>query len=254
VRSAVRPGVARACATLVVAAAILTVPVTPAWAHVPFLEPTGVVSSARGPAGDPFPDAITVGSPEVSRAIYGYLGPAETADVYRFVVKSKVKVPVGILVPVGPGAETFRPELTIYGGDKPVGMFDRSGSQRATFYEPFSQMTLYRGPEQDVTFSPGPGYFLIVTPGNGATKTGRYVVSMGIVEAFGLQDAISAPVEIARIKAGDYGGAPAGWSWTVGWMVGTVLAIGAAVSFLVWGLRRRAGLRSEGDSGEPTSS
>jgi hypothetical protein len=146
---------------------------------------------------------------------------------------------VGILVPQGPGSETFRPELTIYGNDKPVALFDRSGAARDTFYEPFSQMTLYRGPSADVTFVPGNSYYLIVTPGKGATRTGRYVVSMGTVEAFGAQDVANAPMDIARIKAGDYGGAPADWSWTIPWGLGAGLFLAAAVVLAVWAVRRK---------------
>jgi hypothetical protein len=215
----------------------------PALAHVPFLEPAGMVSSSRGPAGDPFPDAIAIGSPEVSRAVYGYLGPKDTADVYRFSVKSDVTAPVAILVPKGPGAETFRPELTIYGTDKPIGLFDRGASARGTFYEPFSQMTLYRGPSAEVTFTPGGVYYLIVTPGKGATRSGRYVVSVGTVEAFGPADLAAAPMEIARIKAGDFGGAAADWTWTVPWAVGAVLVLVAAVALTVLAVRRRRRVR-----------
>jgi hypothetical protein len=231
--------VARLALAIGLAATVALVSAGPALAHVPFLEPAGVVSSTRGPAGDPFPEAVTVGSPEVSRAIYGYLAPSDTADVYRFAVKSTVTVPVGILVPQGPGAETFRPELTIYGNDKPVALFDRSGATRETFYEPFSQMTLYRGPSADVTFAPGNDYYLIVTPGKGATRTSRYVVSMGTVEAFGAQDVANTPMDIARIKAGDFGGAPADWSWTIPWGIGAGVLLVAAVALAVWAVRRR---------------
>jgi hypothetical protein len=196
-------------------------------------------ASTQGPATDPFPDAVPVGSPEVSRAVYGYLAPSDSADIYTFEVSKPTTAPVGILVPQGPGAAGFHPELTIYGGDKPVGMFDRAPGERDTFYEPFAQTTLYRGPEQDVGFLPGRPYYLIVTPGVGAVRSGRYVVSMGTVEAFAAEDVLRVPGEIARIKAGDYGGAPADWGWTVPWGLGLASLAAGLVAVSVWAVRRR---------------
>ena len=217
----------------------------PAYAHVPVFEPPGVVSSERGAVTDPFPNAVPIGSPEVSRAVYGYLSPADSADVYTFSVAAPTTVPVEILVPLGSGQEGFHPEVTIYGPDKPIGMFDRPPGKRETFYEPFSQMTLYRGPSRQVTFEPNRQYYLIVTPGMGATKSGRYVVAMGTVESFGMMDVIQAPSEIARIKAGDYGGAPADWSWTAPWIVGALVVVAAGAWLVVWLARRHRNAASD---------
>ena len=234
---------------LTVFVAVLLMP-TVALAHVPFLEPPGA-SDTRGPASAPFPDAVRIGGPEVSRAIYGYLGPRQGADVYTFTVATTLTAPVGILVPVETGNAGFRPELTLYGGDRPVGLFDRTPGVRATLFEPFSAETLYRGPEQDVTFAPGREYQLAVTPGTGTLRTGRYVVSMGTAETFSLQDAASVLPQIVRIKLGLYSEAPLRWDQAA-WMAGCalLLVVVVALAAVVAG-RRRGRRKTLGRSDDP---
>jgi hypothetical protein len=232
----------------IVLALVLAFPAV-AWAHVPILEPAGTPSDARGPAADPFPDAINIAGPQVSRAVYGFLAPGEKADVYAFTVPATITVPVQLLVPAeDPGAARFRPELSIYGPGAPVGLYDRDGAPRSTFYEPFSFETLYQGPSKQVTFAPGGRYFAIVTPGKGSVTSGRYVIGMGTVEAFGPDEVANVPVSIATIVLGSYGGAPVRQARAAG--LGLVCAVPlVALLAVVWWAWRRRRARRVGDNG-----
>lgn len=208
-----------ACIALLVA--------SPARAHVPSLE-----DEAHGPT--------TIGGPEVSRATYGYLAPAEKADEYTFTASETVSRTVGIIVPAWPEHEDFRPTLVVVPEDgEPVRIEDPGAEERRREFEPFSLAEFWWGGEADVDFEAGVAYTLRVEPGAG-DDAGRYVIVFGGPERFEAADAGATVAHLPRIWFGAYGGAPLRWNW----LALIPLAIGAVMlgglTLLLWRLLRSA--------------
>jgi len=218
---------------LALAAVVLALAPGVAIAHVPDLE--------RGSSGGP----MTVGGPEVSRAIYGYLGPDEEYDAYTFHVDEPVTQTIGIIVPSRAEHEDFRPSLRLLADGVEVALIDDPGlAEREAEWEPFSLTDFWTGGEERIAFEPGVDYELLVEPGTGADGSGRYVVVFGGPEAFTAADSVLTLVYLPVIWFGAYGGAPAHWNWSALVPLAVAVAVLAViVRAVVRAVRRRHAAR-----------
>ena len=175
-----------------------------AYAHVPALE-------TRSAAG-----GIPLGTPDVSRAVYGYISPSEEHDTYTFTVAAPVTTTFGIIVPAYSEHAGFRPVLELDTPGQPtITVADPGKPVRDTEWEPFSLTTFWKGGEQAVTLQPGRPYTLRVEPGAGAAS-GRYVIVVGGAERFSGADTLATLRDLPPIWLGMYGGAPPHWnSWAL---------------------------------------
>jgi hypothetical protein len=248
-------------AIALIAASACGVAAAPARAHVPFLEPSRSSAAAAEP-GDPFPGAVALPDAAVSRAVYGTLAAGEEFDAYKLAVSQPSLTPVEMLVPRSAGYRDFRPAFVLVGpglrsaGTPPAFVADRllaaygtveaaangvvvvpdpGASPRATFYEPFSFTSYYRGGSTAVELQPGRVYYLVVYDPAGAT--GEYALGIAEAESFTPADWVRAIVAVARIKLGLYG---QGAFHLVNALILAVLLAGlAALVVVLWRRRRR---------------
>lgn len=246
-------------------------------AHVPFLEPA---RSSQAPAQqfDPFPAAVPLPDASISRAVYGTLAPGEQFDAYRLKVSRPASTPVEMLVPKAAKYAAFRPSFALVGpglptaGVPPAFIRDRlrtaakgvsfvpggapqvvvvpdpGTSPRATFFEPFSFTSYYRGGSTTVDLKPGRDYYLVVYDPAGGT--GEYALGVGEAERFTPADWFRSIVAVVRIKLGLYG---QGAFHPLAAVVLAALAA-AVVALIVWGWRRRrrrAALRARARAAGP---
>jgi hypothetical protein len=186
---------------------------------------------------------MTVGGPEVSRAIYGYLAPDEESDVYTFHVDEPVSQTIGVIVPSRAEHEGFRPSLRLLTDGVEVALIDDPGlPEREAEWEPFSLTDFWTGGEQRIAFEPGVEYELRVEPGTGPDVSGRYVIVFGGPEAFTAADSARTLVYLPVIWFGAYGGAPAHWNWWALLPLGVVVLLLALLvrAVIRIGARRRA--------------
>ena len=220
-----RPGVHFAGSLLsrtVIALVLWMALASPAFAHVPALEPSV-------PADEP----ARIGGPDVSRAIYGYLDPSESADLYEFDVEESVGRVVGLLVPAHEEHADFRPTLIVEAdGIEPLTIEDPGASPRETEWEPFSLTTFWVGGENRVRFEEGRRYTLRVQPGGG-DNSGRYVIVFSGPEEFSGSDTATTTRILPRIWFGAYDDAPWRWNWYGALVLLVVLAIIAAAVLAV---------------------
>lgn len=234
-------------------------------AHVPFLEPARP-SDAPAQRLDPFPGAVQLPDVSISRAVYGTLAPGERFDAYRLAVSRPARTPVEMLVPKAAEYAALRPSFALVGpGVPPAGRTpgfiaerlrgagltpedvgvqvvpDPGATPRATFYEPFSFTTYYRGGSTVADLRPGRDYYLVVYDPSG--RTGEYAFGVGEAEQFTPADWFRSIGAVVRIKLGLYG------QGAFHPLAAVVLAaLAAAVAALVVWLwrrrrRRRAALR-----------
>ncbi len=213
----------------------ISLPAPVARAHVPALE--------RGAAGTP----MAIDGPDISRAIYGYLAPAETYDAYRFSVEEPVTRAIGVIVPAREEHTGFRPALRLLaGGAEVASIADPGLAERDTEWEPFSLTTFWEGGEQAITFEPGVEYELRLEPGDGATSSGRYVIVFGGPEAFTIGESVSTLFYLPVIWFGAYGGAPPHWNW---WALIPLGILVAGIALITQALVRRSRRRADDRNG-----
>ena len=258
----------RATAAAIVAAVaglLLASAASPTSAHVPFLEPD---QPSDAPAGqrDPFPGAIPVPDASISRAVYGTLAAGEAFDAYRLTVSQPSSTPVEMLVPKMGKYRDFRPAFALVGPGLPAAgapprfiserlktaytavslvpgalpqvlvVPDPGAASRASFYEPFSFTSYYRGGSTTVALRPGRTYYLVVYDPRG--QRGEYALGIGVAEKFSAGDALRSVVAVARIKLGLYGqGAFNALNAAI--LAALLLAVAALAALLVRRRRRR---------------
>ncbi len=193
------------------AVALLACALAPAraLAHVPTLEPA-TPSGAIGATSTPYPQATRLPSPDISRAIYGYLAKGQQRDAYAFEVDKPVTTTVELIVPKRVGLEGFRPTLQIYETTQRRIVAEQSGGsgKRASFFEPFSVASFWKGPTATVTFTPGERYYLVVGSGSGEVTHGPYVVAFGGAERFSAGDWLDSARVLPVIWLGSWSGGP----------------------------------------------
>ena len=197
------PGISRTVAVLVASACCVTVLLSAATAtaHVPALETSAT------------PDGTTpLGSPDVSRAIYGYIAPGEASDRYSFTVAQPVTTTLGVIVPAYAEQVGFRPSLVLEDdAGRSVTIEDPGLDPREVEWEPFSLTNFWKGGERSVSFEAGHRYTLQVVPG-GERPYGRYVIVVGGAERFTGADTLGTLRDLPAIWVGMYGGAPFRWN------------------------------------------
>ena len=211
---------AASVAALLLAAALARAAVPAAAdAHVPFVEPVRP-SDTGTTAEPPFPAAVELPPPSVSRAVYGYLAPGRAYDVYTFRVAAPVSTRIELIVPERSGQKDFRPGLILFDGARRAS--DDPGGERSLFLEPFSLSRFWEGAGLDVQLAPGDTYELVVVPGTGSVDHGSYVIVFGGAEAFTGQDVRETFRVLPKIWLGSWSGAPPRTSALV--VVGVVVA------------------------------
>ena len=127
-------------------------------------------------------------------------------------------------------------------------MPDPGDSPRATFFEPFSFTSYFRGGSTAVELQPGRDYYLVVY--DPAGLTGEYALGIGETESFTPADWIRSIVAVVRIKLGLYG---QGAFHAVNASVLAALLAGLVVLVVVlWRRRRRrAALRARARAAGP---
>ncbi len=210
---------------------------TTALAHVPFIE-SAQLSDSLGTRDVPYPQAQTLPSPAISRAIYGYLAPGAKFDAYTFTVEREVTTDVALIVPKRMGLQTFRPTLRIYaeGTDKSVLVPDPGAQPRTSFYEPFSVASFWEGPSVTATFAPGERYYVVVEPPATGRTSGAYALTFGGAEQFSASDWASAAAAMPTIWLGSWAGGPVRPGINV---CGVVLVVLTGVAVWLWMRRKR---------------
>jgi hypothetical protein len=223
-------------ATLVLC--VLMLPAT-AHAHVPFIE-SAQRSDVAGSRAVPYPQAQTLPSPTISRAIYGYLAPGAKFDAYTFTVAQPVTTDVALIVPKRLGLQGFRPSMRIYaeGSDEALTVPDPGLKQRRSFYEPFSVASFWDGPTIKAVFKPGERYYVVIDPPLTGRSSGPYVLTFGGAEQFSAGDWATSAAAMPFIWLGSWAGGPVRPGLNV---CGVILAVllAAAIGLWVRGRRRR---------------
>ena len=235
-----RPDRRAVCGSLVIAAATLLAALTApaaACAHVPFIE-SSQRSDIAGPPGVPFPQAQTLPSPTVSRAIYGFLAPDTEFDAYTFTVAREVTTEVSLIVPKRAGLQGFRPGLRIYaeGSGDTLNAPDPGAEPRTSFYEPFSAASFWNGPSITATFRPDERYYVLVEPPKTGRAHGAYVLIFGGGEEFSAADWAATGAAMPTIWLGSWAGGPVRPGANA---CGVALVVLAVLAIGLWVRRRR---------------
>lgn len=196
----------RIAAFLLLAAAVLA-GVSPAYAHVPYIERQDYTDE----------DPAVVRNVEQSKAFYAWLQTADDVDVYRLEVQGPTRLFAQVIVPVCPGYEQFLPSFAVIGPGLPDPTEElpvllpegygaivvpnvAPGEPRDTFYEPFGNKRYYDGPLFDqMTETPGDWELITWDPyGMG----GDYVAVVGAGEQFALGDVLRSIINTRIIRKG----------------------------------------------------
>lgn len=218
--------------------------VSSARAHVPEIV-APVASDAGDASSGPHPSAQPIGSPTVSRAVYGFLAPGRDFDVFFFTVDSPVSTTVDLLVPARSDYAGFEPRLSVYHPGTGVERAASPGSGDAE-YEPFSIESFREVRTAELELVPGDSYYLVVRSGAGLSS-GPYVLAFSGAERFSPSEIGSTLLALPVIWSGAWAGAPprpAAYG-----CCGSVLVILALIAAWTFVRRRRLSSRTS-DSAE----
>ena len=219
-----------ALAALVAVVLVCLLP-APALAYIPELEP-GRASDSLGTSDSPYPDAVSIGGPDASRAVYGYLSRLERFDSYAFSVDEEITSEIVVLVPDEPAYREFRPQVLIADEHGIVALVEEEpSSERSHYFDTFAGMTFLRGAETEVTFRPGRRYVLVVDDGTGDQSEGAYVLLMSGPQRM----LLASLIDIPKVHLGLYGQQPFKWQVAVSWL----LALAALLALATWRRVRR---------------
>jgi hypothetical protein len=204
-------------------------------AHVPAVE--GSVGFVEGGEGHSGP--VTIGGPEKSRAIYGYLHEGDD-ETFSFVTTEQVTRTVRVIVPAYPEHDGFRPGLALEADGVEIARAEESASaEREAEFEPFSLTRFYQGAELEYDFEPGVQYAVTITPGSGTETSGRYVMTFSGPEEFTGEDILGTLRGLPRIWFGAYGGASPRWNPLGAIPLLLTAAVVGAIGYAIWGAVRR---------------
>lgn len=160
-----------------------------------------------------FDNAFEIPSPTISYAMYGDLQKQQQVDVYKFTVEQPTAFHARIAVPKRPGNSDFQPAFVVFGPGLPAINIPPhfpldipsdqgraillSQGEADEFFEPFTQTTLIQRQLFSRQLQPGT-YFIVVYDPSG--KTGKYVLSTGDREQFGLLDWLTLPVIWYKVR------------------------------------------------------
>ncbi|MGZ4106919.1 MAG: LPXTG cell wall anchor domain-containing protein [Tumebacillaceae bacterium] len=160
-----------------------------------------------------FESALEVPNATVSYAMYGNLKDAHQVDLYKFTIDRETPFHARIAVPKRPGNADFQPAFVVLGPGLPTTNTPPnfpikltadngraillSSGEADEFFEPFTQTTLIQRQLFSHKLQPGT-YFIAVYDPTG--RTGKYVLSTGDREQFGLLDWLSLPVIWFKVR------------------------------------------------------
>lgn len=221
-------------------------------AHQPILEQ----QKTAVPNTSPFIRALRIKDPAIfSQAVYGAISAPDEVDVYKFVTRSRVTIPIEVLVPARPSNRDFSPVCEVIGPGLPEFTDDLrlkppagsgawripAGGHDTTFFEPFSTETYWVGGSIELELEKGGTYYLAVY--NPTGYTGDYVLAVGERENFtdsGLTEVVG---RVVAVKFGLVGGRSIPWMdilalWVL--LCGMVATLGSlmAIIFLAWLARK----------------
>ena len=137
--------------------------------------------------------AIQVIEPEISKAYYGQL----TGEAVTYTINSDkdFKLYVNLLVPQTPEA---KPNIsaTILRENSLVAKLDGKAFQWIEYYEEFAGDDYLKGPEFSQEVPAGEYQITVSSPDN----QGPYVIAIGDIESFPLQEIVSATQSLPQIK------------------------------------------------------
>ena len=138
--------------------------------------------------------------PQKSWAYYGRLAAGQR-DVYHFVVRDSLTVPLNVSIEKADVANPGRPRVVVRDSSARVVAtvpFDRA----QPFYEPFSRVSYLTTPDRQLHLSSGT-YSIAVTMDR-ATLPQRYVLAVGTSERFTLGEIPYVLGAVHRIRARGY--------------------------------------------------
>lgn len=153
-----------------------------------------------------FNRALEIPDPEISYAVYGELKRSGQVDVYKVKLESETPFYVRIAVPKKGANADYKPAFVLFGPELPQsneppnfplelpedmgrGIF-LAKEEADEYFEPFTQTTLIQRQYMSRTLKPGT-YYIAVYHTEG--KTGKYVLTTGSRDEFGLKDWLSLP-------------------------------------------------------------
>jgi hypothetical protein len=182
----------------------------PAWAHHPIVEKDDVKGWA---------DAIELDDLTSSYAVYARIEKSGDVDFHRFDVQGPADLKIGILVPHAKGYEEFFPAFAVIGPGLPppetalpfplpegygaVVKIGNPGTERPTFFEPFSMTRYYKGVPEFEAHDPALGtyYIAVFHPGG---EAGSYCLTFGSGEKWKLSDLPQTIKDVIYIQSGGW--------------------------------------------------
>lgn len=173
--------------------------VSPAYAHKPIFE--GKDLSFANPA--------IVPEHTISYAVYGQLQTKQDVDFIKFNAKEKDTFFIQMTIPVIKGNEDFKPYIAIIGkgieekSDLPFNIPESYGSiilppgEREYFYEKFTQTAYYKTQSIRGEIPESTDYYIAVYSYD---RGGKYVLTIGEKENFGIKDILTFPYVYLRVK------------------------------------------------------
>lgn len=144
--------------------------------------------------------AIVIPDAQKSWAYYGRLARGQR-DIYRVVLRDHLTVPLNSSIEKADAVKPGRPRVVVrdsYGRAIATVPFDRVQA----FYEPFSRISYLTTPDRELHLSPGT--YLITVTMDGATLPQRYVLAIGSLERFTVDEIPYVIGAVHRIRARGY--------------------------------------------------
>jgi hypothetical protein len=191
-------------ASLIFAGLLTFVTTTTALAHRPiFVEPRSNTTRAN---------AIKIGDPEISWAVYAQLSDAGEVNYYRFEGKRGLRVRIETLVPrleslrdfgfdvalIGKGFAVARVPFALEMDEGAIIASDSGHDEARGFDEPFTQTSYWKRQTLRAELPADGTYTIAVYDPRG--RTGKYVLSIGEREEWGADDLVSMPSIVARVR------------------------------------------------------
>ncbi|MCX7884938.1 MAG: hypothetical protein N2448_07930 [Caloramator sp.] len=173
--------------------------IAPAYAHKPIFENRDLN----------FANPAVVPNYQISYAVYGELKTKEDVDFIKFNAKEKDTFYVEMTIPVIKGNEDFKPYIAIIGegikekADLPFKVPESYGvivlppGPENYFYEKFTQTAYYRAQSIRGEISKSGEYYVAVYSYD---RGGKYALSIGEKEKFGLIDVLTFPYTYLKVK------------------------------------------------------
>ncbi len=190
--------------SLIFAGLLTFVTATAALAHRPiFVEPRSNTTRAN---------AVKIGDPEISWAVYAQLADAGELNYYRFEGKRGLRVRIEMSVPriesarafgfdvalIGKGLDAARVPFALEAGEGAQVAADSGQEDARVFDEPFTQTSYWKRQTLRAELPADGTYWIAVYDPRG--RAGKYVLAIGEREEWGADDLVSMPSIVARVR------------------------------------------------------